>query len=178
MPAALHAGQDQQEELLDTVEEGDSYEAQKHGLGIDIDDAAEDNDMETVEVHGDSSNETFELDLDQQFDDDAPAKAESGAQGMQVDAKRKRGASTSQPQHGQALNKIPNTKDRDPEDWLALRTTIKKEAEQRVLEVQKDYQEEVDMWDTSMVAEYSDEIFTYMEELEVRCLVLRHALIG
>lgn len=127
--------------------------------------------METVEVHADSSNnETFELDLDQHFDDAAAVPAAKADASMQVDAKRKRGASTSQPQHGQALTKIPNTKDRDPEDWLALRTTIKREAERRVIEVQKDYKEEVDLWDTSMVAEYSDEIFAYMEELEVSLL--------
>ena len=134
-----------------------------------MDNARDDNAMETVDVLGDSSNnETFELDLDQHFDDSAAiAKVEAGTSSMQVDAKRKRGASSSIPQHGQALNKIPNTKERDPEDWLALRTTVRKEAERRVIEVQKDYKEELDMWDTSMVAEYSDEIFTYMEELEV-----------
>ncbi|BGP20297.1 B-type cyclin [Rhodosporidiobolus nylandii] len=56
----------------------------------------------------------------------------------------------------------------DPDDWLAL-LCDEEEAEEseRLLEVVKrEFQEQVDWWDISMVAEYSEEIFTYMSELE------------
>jgi len=58
----------------------------------------------------------------------------------------------------------------DPEDWLlALCDPDEAEESERVLEVLKrEFKEEVDWWDISMVAEYSDEIFKYMSELEVR----------
>ncbi|GAA5908843.1 hypothetical protein JCM8208_005598 [Rhodotorula glutinis] len=56
----------------------------------------------------------------------------------------------------------------DPEDWLlALCDPEEAEESERVLEVLKrEFKEEVDWWDISMVAEYSDEIFKYMSELE------------
>lgn len=193
--------------------EGDSYEAGK-GLGIDATGAgqteeasasssqSQDEHMETVadqlQQHhehldhaneGDSSNDTFELDLDQAFNEPGTATASShvGQVSMQIDGKsvilddaaeasataapaaaprtqsRKRGHSTSV----QRSVKTVNRHEIDPDDWLAIRATIQREAEMKVAEVQKEYREELDVWDISMVAEYSEEIFDYMEELEV-----------
>ena len=56
---------------------------------------------------------------------------------------------------------------------------VQRELEEAKLEVQQtrsldDIEEE--MWDVSMVAEYGEEIFEYMRELEVRCTVASHAL--
>lgn len=205
-PAAM-ASQDTFEELLDTVVEGDSYEGK--GLGIEAgsrsasntDEAAssqsQDELMESVaEQHldhlgdRDSSNDTFELDLDQAFNEQGTASAsvQAGQVSMQIDGKsvlvddsdvpeassavprtqsRKRGHSTSLARHSAKKSEM------DPDDWLALRATVQREAEQRVLEVQKEYREELDVWDISMVAEYSEEIFEYMEELEV-CFYSEH----
>ncbi|GAA6008375.1 hypothetical protein JCM10207_000105 [Rhodosporidiobolus poonsookiae] len=56
----------------------------------------------------------------------------------------------------------------DPEDWLAqLCDEDEAEESERLLEeIKREFQEQVDYWDISMVAEYSDEIFKYMSELE------------
>lgn len=56
----------------------------------------------------------------------------------------------------------------DPEDWT--RMTLE-EMEENVLvldKIRETFEDDVDLFDTTMVAEYSDEIFAYMEELEVR----------
>jgi hypothetical protein len=183
----------------------------------------QDEDMESAVEHpalpsaGDadndsSSNDTFELDLDQAFNDDElapPSNAHNAASNasMQIDGKsiimdndstssslsstastsasavaavippttaartssttRKRDPSTASHSRNKA-SRSANANEIDPDDWLALRETIKRDAEQKILEIRKDYREELDLWDISMVAEYSDEIFEYMEELEVR----------
>lgn len=129
-------------------------------------------------IEGDFSNDTFELDLDQAFNEQGASSAQAGQASMQIDGKsvliddvaeastqprtqsRKRGHSTSG-------SRSAKKSEMDPDDWLALRATVQREAERQVLEVQKEYREELDVWDISMVAEYSDEIFEYMEELEV-----------
>ncbi|GAA5982775.1 hypothetical protein JCM11641_007784 [Rhodosporidiobolus odoratus] len=56
----------------------------------------------------------------------------------------------------------------DPEDWLVqLCDDEEAEESERLLdEVKREFQEHVDYWDISMVAEYSEEIFKYMSELE------------
>lgn len=216
--ASAAASQENFEELLDTVVEGDSYDGAK-GLGIenaqsslnDVENGPtssqqheQDELMESVaEQHvehlneHDSSNDTFELDLDQAFNEAgnpaiAASSAQAGQVSMQIDGKsilvdeapevsasstssasiavsqqprtqsRKRGHSTS----GQRT--VNKKSEIDPDDWLALRATIQRDAERKVQEVMKDYREELDVWDISMVAEYSEEIFEYMEELEVR----------
>lgn len=55
----------------------------------------------------------------------------------------------------------------DPDDWV---NNVEEEDEvenERVLEmIKKEFDEQLDFWDTTMVAEYSEEIFEYMGELE------------
>lgn len=41
---------------------------------------------------------------------------------------------------------------------------------QRVEEIKSTFQDDVDMWDTTMVSEYSDEILQYMGELEIQTM--------
>ncbi|BGP35517.1 B-type cyclin [Rhodotorula toruloides] len=56
----------------------------------------------------------------------------------------------------------------DPDDWL-LQLCDEDEAvesERLVEEIKREFKEEIDYFDISMVAEYSDEIFEYMAELE------------
>lgn len=57
----------------------------------------------------------------------------------------------------------------DEDDWMAeARENGDEEESERVLqEVREAFSEELDFWDTTMVAEYSEEIFEYMAELEV-----------
>lgn len=57
----------------------------------------------------------------------------------------------------------------DPDDWVANVQEVEMEQSERVLElVRRDFDEQLDYWDTTMVAEYSEEIFEYMGQLEVR----------
>ncbi|KNE87875.1 hypothetical protein PSTG_18733, partial [Puccinia striiformis f. sp. tritici PST-78] len=45
------------------------------------------------------------------------------------------------------------------------------ECTQIIAAIRRDFQEELDFWDATMVAEYSEEIFKYMEELEVSIIM-------
>jgi len=58
----------------------------------------------------------------------------------------------------------------DPEDWVKLGVEDQEEVEAVLGEVRDNFQDEVDLWDTTMVAEYAEDIFAYMEELEVSFL--------
>lgn len=57
----------------------------------------------------------------------------------------------------------------DEDDWLALSEEQQFEAEQTLALVRGTFDDEVDMFDTTMVAEYADDIFFYMSDCEVRC---------
>ena len=55
----------------------------------------------------------------------------------------------------------------DEDDWLALTEEQQFEAEQTLALVRETFDDEVDMFDTTMVAEYADDIFFYMADCEV-----------
>lgn len=57
--------------------------------------------------------------------------------------------------------------DEDPEDWLRLGEKQMIQCEEIISDVRKTFEDEVDYFDTTMVAEYSDDIFHYMGVLEV-----------
>lgn len=60
----------------------------------------------------------------------------------------------------------------DPDDWVTNVDEDEEGENERLLEmVKKEFDEQLDFWDTTMVAEYSEEIFDYMSELEVRSLL-------
>jgi hypothetical protein len=55
----------------------------------------------------------------------------------------------------------------DDEDWLRMTDEDVLKCREELEAVQASYFDEVDMMDTTMVAEYADEIFGHMEEMEV-----------
>ena len=55
----------------------------------------------------------------------------------------------------------------DPDNWMMLDPNEESEAQRELEEIKREFKEELDFWDTSMVAEYSEEIFAYMAQLEV-----------
>lgn len=55
----------------------------------------------------------------------------------------------------------------DEDDWLALTEEQQIEVENTLTHVRETFDDEVDMYDTTMVAEYADDIFFYMSDLEV-----------
>lgn len=59
----------------------------------------------------------------------------------------------------------------DPEDWVKLGPEDQDEVEAVLEEVRDQFQDEIDLYDTTMVAEYAEDIFAYMEELEVSLVV-------
>ncbi|KAK4056435.1 B-type cyclin [Microbotryomycetes sp. JL221] len=62
----------------------------------------------------------------------------------------------------------------DPEDWLSLTTQSNidsnKQNQFMLEQIQQVFDEPLDFWDTTMVAEYSEEIFEYMSQLEESCM--------
>lgn len=54
----------------------------------------------------------------------------------------------------------------DLTNWLLLGSDEEVECRAVIEAIKRDFQEELDYWDTTMVAEYSEDIFKYMEELE------------
>lgn len=53
------------------------------------------------------------------------------------------------------------------EDWTALSPGAVNEAEMQLDMVRSTFQDEVDEFDTTMVAEYADDIFAHMEAMEL-----------
>jgi hypothetical protein len=56
---------------------------------------------------------------------------------------------------------------KSPRVWPDVKTEMAMRHYKEVTDIQRAYHDEVDMFDTTMVSEYSDEIFKYMSELEV-----------
>ena len=55
----------------------------------------------------------------------------------------------------------------DDEDWLRMSPEEELAARQELMVVKDTFQDDIDMFDTTMVAEYADEIFAHMEEMEL-----------
>ncbi|KAJ9125286.1 hypothetical protein QFC22_000242 [Naganishia vaughanmartiniae] len=62
----------------------------------------------------------------------------------------------------------------DEDDWLALSEDQQIEVEHQLAHVRETFDDEVDMFDTTMVAEYADDIFFYMSDLEERAMPNPH----
>lgn len=62
----------------------------------------------------------------------------------------------------------------DEDDWVRMDDGEDEEARLAIEQVRLEFQDEVDIFDTTMVAEYADDIFAYMEELEVRFFLDLH----
>ncbi|KAI5454581.1 B-type cyclin [Naganishia albida] len=62
----------------------------------------------------------------------------------------------------------------DEDDWLALTEEQQIEVENTLTHVRETFDDEVDMYDTTMVAEYADDIFFYMSDLEERAMPNPH----
>lgn len=69
---------------------------------------------------------------------------------------------------------------KSPRMWPDVDTDKAMRHYKEVTDIQSTYQDEVDIFDTTMVSEYSDEIFKYMLDLEVSCRESRrmHSLTG
>ena len=59
----------------------------------------------------------------------------------------------------------------DLEDWTMGADEDEEESQALLEDVKREFDEQLDFWDTTMVAEYAGEIFEYMTELEVRSLL-------
>lgn len=73
---------------------------------------------------------------------------------------------------------LPRVEDEGPEDeaedkvpvqhiWPAMSPNAAARLRNEIEQIQKTFHDEVDMFDTTMVSEYSDDIFEYMSNLEV-----------
>jgi hypothetical protein len=58
--------------------------------------------------------------------------------------------------------------DEGHDDWMILDPDVEEQAKAELDAIRAEFKEELDFADTTMVAEYADEIFDYMGELEVR----------
>ncbi|GJE96592.1 cyclin [Phanerochaete sordida] len=59
---------------------------------------------------------------------------------------------------------------RAPRMWPELGTARKQRYEAEIQQIRETFRDEIDPEDTTMVSEYSDEIFEYMQELEEDCM--------
>lgn len=57
--------------------------------------------------------------------------------------------------------------DDDEDNWMRLHPDDELASHHELLAVRQTFQDDIDLLDTTMVAEYADEIFNHMEELEV-----------
>lgn len=63
---------------------------------------------------------------------------------------------------------------KSPRIWPDMDTERAMRHYHEVADIQRTFEDEVDVFDTTMVSEYSDEIFQYMNELEVRLVPLAY----
>lgn len=56
------------------------------------------------------------------------------------------------------------------DDWTVLSPRSMADAEQTLQAVREEFHDEVDQFDTTMVAEYADDIFAHMEQLELEVM--------
>lgn len=74
---------------------------------------------------------------------------------------------TASPEYSDASDGLTTASMMDPNNWLALDPADEAESQRLLAEIQAEFEDEVDMWDTTMVAEYQEEIFEYMSRLEL-----------
>lgn len=55
----------------------------------------------------------------------------------------------------------------DDEDWLRMTAEEDMACQEELEAVRETFHDEIDLFDTTMVAEYAEEIFAHMEEMEV-----------
>lgn len=55
----------------------------------------------------------------------------------------------------------------DEDDWTRLTGEDAVRAHEELETIRAEFQDDIDMFDTTMVAEYADDIFAHMEELEL-----------
>lgn len=86
---------------------------------------------------------------------------------MDVDTKRPRDV-PSTVEEEESLEDVSDEEeeDEDEDDWLRMSEEAAVAAEQELAMVRSAFKDDVDMFDTTMVAEYADEIFAHMERLE------------
>ena len=61
----------------------------------------------------------------------------------------------------------------DPTIWLTVDPATHAEARAQIDQIRAEFEQELDFEDSKMVAEYSDEIFAYMADLEVGAYVFK-----
>jgi hypothetical protein len=105
-------------------------------------------------------------------EDDSYRTAEQDSDAIMADASTLHPAVT--PEAGAESDDATADEDEDDmdedegENWTMMAFEDAEEQRQIVERIQQEFKEELDYWDTTMVAEYSEEIFAYMAELEVR----------
>jgi len=67
---------------------------------------------------------------------------------------------------------MPQVKTKAPRVWPEVATERALRYRREIETIKETFQDEVDMYDTTMVSEYAEDIFEYMGELEVRLLSL------
>ena len=63
---------------------------------------------------------------------------------------------------------VPSTATKPPRIWPEFATEPAHRFKDEVQAIRESYHDVIDMYDTTMVSEYAEEIFEYMNELEVR----------
>lgn len=71
---------------------------------------------------------------------------------------------------GDASDDEEEEEEEDDEDWLRLSDEEMVRAEDELAMIRSTFKDDVDMFDTTMVAEYAEEIFKHMEDLELSVL--------
>jgi hypothetical protein len=98
-----------------------------------------------------------------------PTHAESEDEfGMDVDHRRQDGIGKIEEEgsFGDISEEEEGDEDDEDDDWLRMSQEEAQGCEEQLSMIRSGFKDEVDMFDTTMVAEYADDIFAHMEELE------------
>lgn len=112
------------------------------------------------------------------LDHSTPMLSDDDVSEMDVDSKRLDGAMIpvidsridEESSFGDASEEEEEEEEEDEDDWLRLSDEEMVRAEDELALIRSTFKDDVDMFDTTMVAEYADEIFKHMEDLEISVL--------
>ncbi|EIW67370.1 hypothetical protein TREMEDRAFT_40507 [Tremella mesenterica DSM 1558] len=96
---------------------------------------------------------------------DAPMPSDDLSE-MDVDTRRPEVLSREEDESSLVGSDEEEDDEEDEDDWLRLPEDAAAQVEEELALVRNSFKDDVDMFDTTMVAEYADEIFQHMENLE------------
>lgn len=113
---------------------------------------------------------TIESELLEEVDEDGESTPPRSAMQIDIDNDHAAFSTVMMDRHRDEMSETDEEEEDidDPEDWTRLEAEELEDAQAMLHDIRQGFDDDLDLYDTTMVAEYAEDIFAYMEELEVR----------